>query len=71
MTCSKPEESSQKWTGLAGRIDEDMIKKLVGDIKKPTFWVCGPPAMVEAMEKTLGNLKITSDKVRSEKFTGY
>ena len=71
MTCSRPEESSQKWAGLTGRIGGDMIKKLVGDIKKPTFWVCGPPAMVEGMQKVLGGLKITSDKIRSEKFTGY
>lgn len=71
MTCSRPEESKEKWSGLKGRVNEKMIKKLVKDISKPTFWVCGPPVMVEAMEKTLGSLKITSDRIRTEKFTGY
>lgn len=75
MTVSKPEDSKQKWQGLKGRIDESMIKKLIEDWKLEignlTFWLCGPPGMVEAMEKTLGLMKITSDKVRSEKFTGY
>lgn len=71
MTVSRPEEAEEKWSGLTGRIDGDMIKELVNDISKPTFWVCGPPAMVEGMEKVLGGLKITSDRIRSEKFTGY
>ena len=71
MTVTKPEESKEPWSGLAGRIDESLIQKLVPDINNNIFWVCGPPAMVEAMELTLGKLNISSGKVRSEKFTGY
>lgn len=75
MTISRPEESKEKWSGLTGRIDENMIKKLISNwklkIRNLTFWLCGPPPMVEATEKALGSLKITSDKIRSEKFTGY
>ena len=71
MTITKPEESSEKWSGLTGRIDENLIRQLITDTGKPVFWVCGPPAMVEAMEQTLGKLNISSGKVRSEKFTGY
>lgn len=71
MTITKPEESKEAWNGLTGRIDETLIQKLVSDFNSKTFWVCGPPAMVEAMEQTLGKLNISSGKVRSEKFTGY
>lgn len=73
MTISKPEESKQKWGGITGRIDEALIRKLItnNELRIANFWVCGPPVMVDAMEKILGKLKITSDKVRSEKFTGY
>ena len=71
FTVSRPEESQQKWEGITGRIDEALIRKLITDTQKPTFWVCGPPAMVETLEQILGKLKITSDRVRSEKFTGY
>lgn len=70
MTITKP-EGKNKWKGLMGKIDETMIKKLVSEIKRVTFWICGPPAMVDGMEKALGKLRITSDKVRSEKFSGY
>jgi ferredoxin-NADP reductase len=71
MTISHPEESKEKWAGLTGRIDEILIQKLVADTENSTFWVCGPPAMIDAMEQVLGKLKITSDRIRSEKFTGY
>lgn len=71
MTISHPEESKEQWTGLTGRVDDVMIKKLIYDIENPTFWVCGPPAMIDAMELVLGKMGITSDHIRSEKFTGY
>jgi ferredoxin-NADP reductase len=71
MTITKPEEEKGAWAGLTGRIDENLIKKLVADIPNSTFWVCGPPQMVSSLEQVLGNLNISSGKVRSEKFTGY
>jgi len=73
LTVSQPGKTKNGWTGLTGRIDEGMIKKLIPDYSSlnPTFWLCGPPPMVEAMEQVLGNLNISSGKVRSEKFTGY
>ena len=71
LTVTKAEESNESWTGLKGRIDENIVKKLVPDYKLPTFWICGPPAMVDALEKVLGKLELTSGKIRSEKFTGY
>jgi ferredoxin-NADP reductase len=71
MTVSKPEESKEAWDGITGRIDENLIHKLTADYVNPTFWLCGPPAMIDAMEQTLGKLNISSGRVRSEKFTGY
>lgn len=71
MTVSHPEESKEKWGGLTGRVDENLLKKLVSDTTEPTWWVSGPPTMVDAMEQVLGQLKIISGKVKIEKFTGY
>src|SRR3989338_1975350 len=71
FTISRPEESKQKWIGLTRRIDADMITRLTSHISSTTYWLCGPPPMVEAVEKVLGSMKITSDKLRAEKFTGY
>lgn len=71
MTVSHLDQSKEQWAGLTGRIDEAMIKKLVYDTENPTWWVAGPPGMIDAMEEVLGKMGITSDKIRSEKFTGY
>lgn len=71
MTITRAKDSKKPWGGAKGRIDREMIKRLVGDISKAKFWLCGPPKMVEAMEKVVGGLKVTSDRVRVEKFTGY
>ena len=71
MTITKPEETKEPWQGLTGRVDEALITKLVPDFLQKTFWVCGPPPMVDAMEGALGKLGLSSGKVRSEKFTGY
>lgn len=75
LTVSKSKESSEKWTGSVGRIDEKLIMNAVKnwnlDIKNTTFWVCGPPPMVSAMEGFLEKLKIAPDNIITEKFTGY
>lgn len=75
MTVSRPQESKEKWTGMTGRVDEVMVKNLIEgwklEIGKCTFWLCGPPPMIDAMEEVVGKLGVTSNKVRSEKFTGY
>ena len=82
MTVTKPEESKrnlpagrQEWNGLTGRIDEQMIKKLIENWKLKignlTFWLCGPPNVVDAMEKIMGELDVSAGRVRSEKFPGY
>lgn len=71
MTVSKPEESKEAWSGIVGRIDEPLVRKVTGALVKPTYWLCGPPPMVDALEQTLSTMKIPGDQIRSEKFTGY
>lgn len=71
MLISKPEEAKTPWTGLTGRIDANLISKFTGGLEKPTFWISGPPPMVDAMELALSSLGIKGDRIVSEKFTGY
>lgn len=59
------------WNGFKGRIDEKMINKLVKDREINKYWLCGPPNMISAMEEILIGMNIKSDKIISEKFTGY
>jgi ferredoxin-NADP reductase len=73
MSVSKPESRKEKWTGLRGRIDEELLNKLVTqeDMFSSTFWLCGPPSMVDDMEKLLIKMEVKADYIQVDKFTGY
>jgi ferredoxin-NADP reductase len=62
-------------SSVSGHLDEVKIQKFIDGWKLKTenctLWLCGPPPMIDAMEKALGTLKISIGSVRSEKFTGY
>ena len=49
-----------------GRLDKEKIEKYCPDWKERTWWVCGPPAMVEAVMAFA-----PPERVKSEEFTGY
>ena len=64
-------EATSEWTGYTGRIDALMVEKEIPDYRERVFYVCGPPAMVKAMDGLLEELGVPSDQVRKENFTGY
>ena len=55
FTVSRPSES---WSGHRGRINAQMIEKEIPDYMERLFYNCGPPALVEAMERLLKDLGI-------------
>jgi len=67
-TLSQPDKP---WKGYTGYINGIMIKKEIPDFKDRTFYTCGPPKMVEAMENLLTSLKVPKDQVKKENFYGY
>jgi ferredoxin-NADP reductase len=50
-----------------GRITEDFIKHNASALNTK-FYVCGPPPMVEAIEKQLGNLKVDKHHIVTEEY---
>jgi predicted ferric reductase len=50
-----------------GLISEDFIKANSGGINKP-FYLCGPPPMMEALEKQLDALKVDKKSIIKEAF---
>jgi ferredoxin-NADP reductase len=60
--------SDEKADGYAyGQITEDFIKSNSGGMNK-IFYICGPPPMMDAMEKQLINLKIDKKQIIKEAF---
>jgi ferredoxin-NADP reductase len=47
-----------------------MIKKEIPDYMETMFYTCGPPAMVEAMEKLLEELDVPEKQIKTEEFPG-
>jgi ferredoxin-NADP reductase len=58
-------------TDTEGMIDEEKLKRFVGDASAPLYYLAGPPAMVEAMKAILARNGVGADDVRSEEFFGY
>ena len=55
-----------------GRIDRQVIINEIPDYKERNFYLCGPPAMVEAMKKTLSiELGLSENNIITENFQGY
>ena len=50
-----------------GQITEDFLKTHITDLNK-VFYVCGPPPMMEALEKQLVNLQISKKSIVKESF---
>jgi ferredoxin-NADP reductase/nitrite reductase/ring-hydroxylating ferredoxin subunit len=70
------EDEDGSWTGERGRIDKGMLTKHLTindyDVNHSIFYVCGPPAMLNAMKKILeDDLNITKERIKVEEFTGY
>ena len=59
------------WTGATGIITADLIKQQLPDYQNYMFYTCGPPPMIEAMEKLVVSLGLPKEKLKRELFSGY
>ena len=65
-------EPTPGFTCIPGLINARVIKNEVGDYLKRRFYLCGPPQMVEAIEKILTEeLKVPEENIITENFQGY
>ncbi len=60
------------WDCRAGRICPEMVRQEIPDYRDRTFYICGPPRMVEGMVGMLkDDLSLPPQQVISEDFKGY
>lgn len=59
------------WQGESGRIDEAMMQRYVGDLQRPTYYVAGPPKMVQDLSAMLRAAGIAPKAIVAEEFEGY
>lgn len=60
-----------EWKGEEGFITDDILVRYITDLNLPIFYVCGSPAMVNAMQQMLRELEIPDERVKVEDFPGY
>ncbi len=65
------EKNSKDWQGETGYFTEEMLKKYIGDLSKPIYYISGPASMVTSIRKTLNEAGIDDDNIRTEEFSGY
>ena len=63
-------EPPEGWTGATGLIDAELLRAHFGGAARHDwlYIVCGPPAMLNAVEKALIALGIPSSHILSEQF---
>ncbi len=70
-TMTEMSKSARKWDGETSFVNADLVKRFVGDLAAPIYYVVGPPAMVEAMQEVLSRAGVAEDNIRTEEFYGY
>jgi ferredoxin-NADP reductase len=58
------------WQGARGRIDAQMIQAAVPDYHERTFYLSGPPEMVNEHEKALRGLGVSRSQIKKDYFNG-
>jgi ferredoxin-NADP reductase/Na+-translocating ferredoxin:NAD+ oxidoreductase RnfD subunit len=58
------------WQGARGRIDAQMIQTAAPDYRERTFYLSGPPEMVNEHERTLRALGVSRSQIRKDYFNG-
>ena len=69
-TVSK-NDSSALWSGETGYITEQMIKEKLPDFKDRMFYLSGPRSMIVSFEKTLKNMGIKNNHIKTDFFPGF
>src|SRR3990170_519436 len=64
-------EAGSGWKGAVGVINADMVKREIPDYEETVFYTCGPPPMVEVMEKLVESLGLPKTQLKREYFSGY
>ena len=58
----------QGFPGEKGVLDKEMLRRYVGNNPSGRFFICGPPPMMRAVERSLSDLGVSGKRILSERF---
>ena len=70
-TFTRTDKNYRGWKGATGHINSEMLLAQVGILRGPIYYVAGPPTMVAATRRTLSEVGVDEDDIRTEEFAGY
>ncbi len=70
-TITRPETSSQTWTGEIGRIDRAMLERHLKTDRKSIFYIAGLPEVVAGAKASLKAMNIKASRIKAEEFSGF
>jgi ferredoxin-NADP reductase len=70
-TMTRVSETSKTSDWLTGRISPSMIINGCSEWRDAVYYIAGPPGMVDGMREMLEGMNIVSDRIKTERFTGY
>jgi ferredoxin-NADP reductase len=70
-TMVEMDKSAMPWKGERGFVDRALLERALGDLAAPTYYLAGPPGMVQAMSKILVEAGVPQDRIRTDEFFGY
>ncbi len=65
------DDTDSEWNGERGRINAQMLQKYVPNGEEAFFYICGPQAMVDSLEKMSLQSGILPERIKKENLTGY
>jgi ferredoxin-NADP reductase len=70
-TLTRTDKNYRGWKGETGHITSEMLVTQVGMLQGPIYYIAGPPGMVAATRRTLSQVGVDEDDIRTEEFAGY
>ncbi len=70
-TLTEDDPRNKKWPGERRLFTSDFIHDYVKNMSESIFYMSGPPNLVNTVTKTLSDMGIADDHIRSESFWGY
>jgi ferredoxin-NADP reductase len=70
-TLTRTDKNYRGWKGETGHVTSEMLVTRVGVVRGPIYYIAGPPTMVAASRRTLSDVGVHEDDIRTEEFAGY
>ena len=70
-TLTRIADNHGAWKGKTGHISAEMLFTQIGIVRGPIYYIAGPPTMVAATRRTLAEVGVDEDDIRTEEFAGY